>query len=110
MKIGKFLTEADFGKSQTKRKFCWLPTIITKSGSVVWLEYVVVSRKVVRAMSYRGFGYCYKWTITDVQRLKYEETYTTTSVPSEEKESEGVRMVTYCAGKSETTFPEPFRK
>lgn len=109
MIIARELTAKDHGKTKYNKKFCLIPRR-TDNGEWVWLETVIITYEVARISNCPYFGYHYSWATKSVKRSKYEEPDVATSVPSEEKESEGVRMVTYCAGKSETTFPEPFRK
>lgn len=109
MIIARKLTSKDYHKTKWKRKFCLIPRC-TDNGNWVWLETVCIIYEVIRVPNSPYFGYHYKWNVKSIQRLKYEKTDTTSSISGEEKKSEAVRMVTVCAGKSKTSFPDIFHK
>lgn len=110
MKLLQLFPRADYtivGIKTETEKFALFPTRLT-DGSVVWLEKVLYLLEGEVMYTNMGMDKIYYWNIKRKLRCKDEQANTTPSVSMQNETSEKVCMVSYCAGKQEVSFPNPF--
>lgn len=61
----------DLGKTKVISRFCWLPRF-TSDNQLVWLEKVLIHKRVEAVSNFPYFGYTCKSVVTHIKRLNVE--------------------------------------